>query len=208
MKNPIHAKPTKRVKEFRESRKRAANTPNVEATTPIDAGDDLGASEPPPAINAATQTALDAIAWPILSAELLGAAVGVSPEYLRKLARAGRFKAVSRGRFKSIDVFRGMRAALLDHSKKSRTSDEARALAAARRREIEIRTAAMEGDLLSMESLLEVIGDVVGSFRSRLAGVPAAVTRDPAMRARIESEIEAALDKCRADFRKKVDELV
>lgn len=70
----------------------------------------------------------------------------------------------------------------------------------ARAREIELRIAREEGELVPIEEVAAGITDILGTYRSELSGVPAASTRDPEVRSAIESNLNGAIERCRARF--------
>ena len=135
------------------------------------------------------------IRWPVLSAEAMAAVCGFSSDFLRQLERAGRFKKLGRDRYSSREVLTGYIAHLKDEERRSTKSAEARRVLEARAREIEIRNAMREGRLIEADDLAEHVAMIVGAFRSELAGVPAAATRDLALRAAIERPIEDAITR-------------
>jgi hypothetical protein len=67
----------------------------------------------------------------------------------------------------------------------------------ARAKSIELRNAEAENDLIPIAAVAEAVTEVVAIFRSELAGVPAAVTRDMALRAQVENALDAAIGRCR-----------
>lgn len=138
--------------------------------------------------------------WPELSVGEVAAALEVSTDWIRQLERAGRFKKKSRGVYGSLDVVRGVLAHMRDDERRSSKSAEARALIAARAREITLRTAREEGHLIDIEDAEQTFAQVLATFRAELAGIPAGATRDVALRAKVETEIESAIGRARARF--------
>lgn len=70
----------------------------------------------------------------------------------------------------------------------------------ARAREIDLRIAREEMKLIDIDDVDALVGEIVGGFRSDLSGVPAACTRDLAMRRLIEMQLNGAIDRCRKRF--------
>lgn len=140
------------------------------------------------------------IRWPVLSAEAMAAVCGFSTDYLRQLERAGRFRKIGRDRYAPAAVFAGYIAHLKDEERRSTKSAEAKRVLEARAREIEIRNAMREGRLIEADDMAEHVAMVIGAFRSELAGVPAAATRDLALRAAIEAPLEDAITRLRDSF--------
>jgi phage terminase Nu1 subunit (DNA packaging protein) len=77
----------------------------------------------------------------------------------------------------------------------------------ARAKEIELRTAREEGRLVPMDDVNAAIADILGTYRSELNGVPAASSRDLAVRGEIEKQLNDAIDRCRQRFEKVSDDL-
>jgi hypothetical protein len=68
--------------------------------------------------------------------------------------------------------------------------------------EIRMRREREAGNLIEMRTVETIFADVWGAFRSELAGVPAAATRDLSLRADIETRLNDALDRARGRFEK------
>jgi phage terminase Nu1 subunit (DNA packaging protein) len=77
----------------------------------------------------------------------------------------------------------------------------------ARAKEIELRTAREEGRLVPLDDVNAAIADILGTYRSELNGVPAASSRDLAVRGEIEKQLYDAIDRCRQRFEKVSDDL-
>lgn len=73
-------------------------------------------------------------------------------------------------------------------------------LAATKRRAIEQRMAREDGQLIETDDVFAVVADILGTFRSELAGIPAAATRDLDARLAIEGALNGAIDRCRDRF--------
>ena len=89
---------------------------------------------------------------------------------------------------------------LRDESRKSAASMSTRRVQDARAKEIELRIAREQNKLVEMDEVEAFLRDAVGSFRSELFGVPAACTRDLALRGVINQHLENAIDRIRAGF--------
>lgn len=97
----------------------------------------------------------------------------------------------------------GGRVAYLRHLREAATrradaGEDARRLAAARARAIELRTAREEGELVPAEEAVALTTLLVGELVTALDNLPARCSRDPAIRDRIEAEINMirrAMDK-------------
>lgn len=129
------------------------------------------------------------------SADALAGLLDVSPRRVRQIAAEAQIQPVARGQWPVAAIVRAAVAA----AGKARTGDaerEARAaLMQARAREIQLRTAREEGELIPTEEAVAYTQAVVGTLVSRLNGLPAQITRDLDERRRIE----AMLDEIRRD---------
>lgn len=77
----------------------------------------------------------------------------------------------------------------------------------ARAKEIELRTAREEARLIPLDDVSAAIADILGTYRSELSGVPAAASRDLAVRAEIEKQLNDAIERCRKRFDQVSDDL-
>src|SRR5262245_14744717 len=80
---------------------------------------------------------------------------------------------------------------LRDETRKSSASVSASRVQVARAEQIEQQTAKERRDLIPAEEVTDFLTETVGTLRSELAGVPAASTREPAVRAAIEKSLDA-----------------
>ncbi len=89
---------------------------------------------------------------------------------------------------------------LRDESRKSAASVSASRVQTARAEKIEQEIARDKRDLIPADEVCDFLTEAVGTFRSELAGVPAASTRDPVIRADIEKNIDAAIGRLAGTF--------
>lgn len=82
-------------------------------------------------------------------------------------------------------------------SRRAINGDSGAKLREARAREIELRIAREAGDLVLIEDVESVIQEATTIFVSELNALPAACTRDPALRKVIEEKVGDAIDRCR-----------
>jgi phage terminase Nu1 subunit (DNA packaging protein) len=146
--------------------------------------------------------------WPLLSASEMAAALGCSADWLRQLERAGRFEKVGRNAYDPLAVFLGVLAHFRDEERRAAKSGAAADLQKAKAEEVRLRIAREQGQLVYADSSEKVVLEVVGAFRSRLAGIPAAVTRDLAIRDKIDELIDAAVLEVRAHMAKMKAQLI
>lgn len=121
------------------------------------------------------------------------ALIEVTPRRLQQLVADGYIEKLDRGLYNPLQVFRGyIRFKDAQIAAASRTADEAE-LRRARIREIELRTAVMEGDLMPTAEAMAVLDQVLGIIRSGLSGMPARLTRDLDLRDELEDGINDVL---------------
>lgn len=89
---------------------------------------------------------------------------------------------------------------LRDENRRGSKSSGASVFQQARTREIEQRIAREDGKLVPIEEVQAGVADILGTYRAELSGVPAASTRDLDVRAAIESNLNGAIERCRARF--------
>jgi hypothetical protein len=96
---------------------------------------------------------------------------------------------------------------LRDETRKSSASEAATRVQHARALEIEVRTARELSKLVPTEDVLAWNAEILGTLRAELTGVPAASTRDLEMRAEIEKQINAAVDRAKRSFNQQSEAL-
>jgi hypothetical protein len=89
---------------------------------------------------------------------------------------------------------------LRGEGRKSAKTEAASRYQDAKRREVELRLAKELREVIPTEEVCDFLTEAVGTFRSELAGVPAASSRNPETRAVIEGNLEAAIDRLRTKF--------
>lgn len=128
-----------------------------------------------------------------ISAEALGNLIGVTGRRVRQLAEEGKIpKANAAGRYDAPTVVRHLLA-------EARSSRPESALDAARARALEVRTAGEEmrlkerrNELISVVVANEIIDRLAATVLAELIGLAPRVTRDQALRRRIDDEVDAA----------------
>lgn len=124
----------------------------------------------------------------------------VEIQWFNTLRRQGVFKAIGKNRYKIVDVVQGYITYLKDEARQSSKSASASRVQDARAKEIELRTAKELRDLIPKDEVCEFLTETVGELRSELSGVAAASSRDPEIRAEIEKNLDAAIERCRVAF--------
>lgn len=82
-------------------------------------------------------------------------------------------------------------------NRRAASADNGARLREARAQEIELRVAREAGEFIPLEDVETVLQDAVSAFCAELNGVPAACTRDLALRKVIEEQVGNAIDRCR-----------
>jgi hypothetical protein len=114
----------------------------------------------------------------------------ISDERVRQLQRGGYIPRAEKGRVPLVGAVQGYIRFLKDEERRSqRTAAESR-VRDARAREIELRTARDEQELIPAEEAVAYAQEVFGQLVSRLNGLPAQFTRDLDERRRLEAAID------------------
>jgi hypothetical protein len=124
----------------------------------------------------------------------------ITAPWLGKLVKDGFVKKLGTNRYRVIDVVQGYINWLKDENRRATITKSVSRVQEARANEIELRTAREKRDLIHVDDLIPLFSDVLGTLRSELSGLPAAVTRDPELRAKVEKELDVRIAKVRASF--------
>jgi hypothetical protein len=123
-----------------------------------------------------------------------------SETHVLRLVKDGLLPKVGRGQYRPEDIARAALQFREGEDRRSSQTEEAKRVAIARAKSIELRTAREEGRLWDAEEAAAAFEDIMGTYRSELEGVAAGSTRDLAIRAKIQVGIDDAMDRCRARF--------
>jgi hypothetical protein len=129
-------------------------------------------------------------------ASVLAMALGVSRMRIGQLAADAVIPRIAKGRFPLLASVAGYVSWLKDEQRRVAKSAGNSRINDARAAEIEIRTAERLKtlQLLGPDEGLAVVDAVLGPMRSDLQSVPARMTKDLALRLRLESELNGVLD--------------
>lgn len=136
----------------------------------------------------------------ILNSETAAKLIMCTPEWLRRLTKDGWIKKVAKDQYRIVDVVQGHINYLKDENRKATKTAAASRVQDARATEIELRVARETNQMVDIDELDAILTDYVGAFRSDLSGVPAASTRDLALREIIEKNLNEAIERCRRGF--------
>lgn len=132
------------------------------------------------------------------SAKALASVTGVSSRRLRQIATEAGISPSAHGRWPVAPVVLAVIAAAGRQRENDAERDARAALMRARAREIEVRTAQRERELVPIAEATAFVTRIVGKMIALLTALPARATRDVVMRRRIEELIDEArleLDK-------------
>lgn len=143
----------------------------------------------------------------IVATPVLAGLLGVSPRRVQQLHKEGVFSSVGHGRWDAMHCV----PAALAHRLESEMARLAREPAEdrvrqARAREIELRIARDQRDLIPTDEAFGIIEDIIGIYRSSYGGLPARVTRDPVLRRRLEAEVDATQHRVADTLEKRMRE--
>lgn len=136
----------------------------------------------------------------LVSASELGRHLDLSRQRIGQLAAERVIPRDASGRY-DLDA---ARVAYVRHLREAAIASPATAetarLQAAKARAVELRMAREEGELVETDAAVDLFSEIIGKLLAGLTGLPARVTRDPALRGRIEAEIEAIREAVARDL--------
>jgi phage terminase Nu1 subunit (DNA packaging protein) len=134
---------------------------------------------------------------PLIDTAQAGRLVMKSVERIRQLAKAGWIAqegTAQERRYRLLDVVQGYIRFRDDEDRRTNKSAAHSRIQDARSREVELKNAQREGKLIELDEVIEVVEEIVGTFRLQLSGLPARVTRDLQLRRTIETAVNDILD--------------
>lgn len=132
-----------------------------------------------------TQVSLDVAAQLIM----------VTPRWVQKLAKDGWIPKAERGRYSLIGVVQGYINFLKDEARRASKSAADSRVRDARAREIELRVARQQADLIAYAEHVAILDEIIGHIRAEMDGAPARITRDLTVRQELQGIIHDCLDK-------------
>ena len=127
--------------------------------------------------------------------------LGVTVERVGQLVRSGHIERIGRGKTTTRSAVQGYAAFLKESSDRATRTSAQERVAAARAAEIEQRTAVRNRELIPIEESLQAMQILVGIVVSEAETVPARVTRDMALRRKIEDAIRDMRSRIAAALR-------
>ena len=123
----------------------------------------------------------------------------ISDERVRQLQKQGYIpRAPKRGVVPLVGAVQGYLRYLKDEERQTSKSAAASRVTDARTREIELRIAERQRDLIPQEDARAVIGEMAAMLKAEFVGLPARVTRDLDLRRTLEQEVDASFARLAA----------
>lgn len=142
----------------------------------------------------------------LVSLDLAAQLVMVTPRWVQKLAKDGWIPKAERGQYSLIGVVQGYIAFLKDEARRASKSAADSRVRDARAREIELRVARQQADLISYVDHVAILDEILGHIRAEMEGAPARLTRDRGLRDELKEIIHDALDKASRRLRQAATE--
>lgn len=136
----------------------------------------------------------------MVSTAFLAEILNITQQTVTRLARSGDIPKADRGRFylpHAVPAFVEHRERLAAATKPSAADDELKRL---RAREIELRIARDERQLIPLAEATALDDVFVGTFLAELSALPAAVSSDQAIRRKVEDAVFAARERLSRQF--------
>lgn len=126
----------------------------------------------------------------LIQAEAMARLLMLTTERLRQLGRDGVIPKAVKGKYQLVPTVQGYVRWLRDEDRRSSKSAGESAVRQARARQIELRTAQDQRELVPWQEAVALTQEIVGMLVARMQGLPAQVTRDPELRRKIEEAID------------------
>lgn len=138
----------------------------------------------------------------LIDTKTAAALIKVTPRRIQQLAKDGWFKAKGRGKWSLVEVVQGYIDFLADERARNSKVAAGSRLSDARAREIEIRTARLDRQVIDLDEATPLFDQLAGEFMQSLGGLPARITRVPRERQRIEAIIDGERQRISDRFAK------
>lgn len=130
-----------------------------------------------------------------------------SDETVLKLVRAGVIRRYGKGRYRLREALQARARFLADDRRHATKSAAESRVQDARAREIELRIAREERELLPLVEAQGILDEYATAVVTAVKNIPARASRDPAERARLQPYIDEALTAVADAMQRKADEL-
>jgi hypothetical protein len=135
-----------------------------------------------------------------VNAAAVAAHLSLTRQQVSRLVDAGVLSRTRDGKFDldacRLDYIRFLR----DDRRRSPKSSAAARVQELRAEKLRLELARERGQLIDIGEVELAVEDILGAYVAEMGGVPAAVTRDAALRRVIEEKYSDAMDRCRARF--------
>lgn len=131
--------------------------------------------------------------------------IGVTPAWLGKLEAQGVVEKVARGRWDLVNVVQGYIRWLKDDARRSSKSAAQTRSQEIRAKREELALAKEERALIPADQVNEVMDFISSKIRSEFAGMPTSFTRDMSLRKKLETDVDARLNRIADAFEKAAD---
>lgn len=121
-----------------------------------------------------------------------------SPRRIQQLVSEGWIQREANGKYRTIAVVQGYIKFLKDVAERKNQNISENRVRDARARKLDIENARAEHDLVEFEEVSGLLDEIAGMLKSEFLGFPAAMTRDPTMRRKLESGIDAIFGRATA----------
>ncbi|MGO9681465.1 MAG: hypothetical protein ACLPTZ_02425 [Beijerinckiaceae bacterium] len=139
----------------------------------------------------------------VISATDAAKLIGKSRAWLAKLVADGFVRRGSNGLYKPSDVAQGCIRYMTDTQRRASKTATLAAVQSARAREIELRIARADHEIIDLDEAIGVLDEIVGGLKADFDGLAASVTRDAALRSLIEGKIDEILKRAAEGLQQK-----
>jgi hypothetical protein len=139
----------------------------------------------------------------LISATDAAKLIGKSRAWLAKLVAGGFVKRSNGGLYKPADVAKGCIRFMADAQRRASKSATLAAVQSARAREIELRIARADHEIIDLDEAIGVLDEIVGGLKADFDGLAASVTRDAALRTVIEGKVDEILKRAAEGLQQK-----
>lgn len=130
-----------------------------------------------------------------IPAETAARLIKVDVRHLQRLVKDGWIKKTADGKYTVIGTVHGFIDYKNDETRRNSSASSGSLAQQARAKEIELRIAQRQGELMEATEAFAVLDEIVGVFRNAVEGIPAAATRDRDLRASVTKATNAALEQ-------------
>jgi phage terminase Nu1 subunit (DNA packaging protein) len=142
----------------------------------------------------------------LVTLEVAAQLIMVTPRWIQKLAKEGWIPKAERGKYSLIGVVQGYVNYLKDENRRTSKSAADSRVRDARAREIELRVARQQAELIPYSEHVAILDEILGTIRAAMEGAPARITRDLAVREDLRGVIHETLDKASRRLAQVADE--